>query len=145
MEEKEKHLVSFVSSKLIGVEKGRAWRWVCVSLWPIKGFCFVLSTGDSLYCHRLLWQAWFILFSISCGGPWGHRLTCTPSKARQACWLQKTHLGMMGLLLACFCPCLKWDRGKLPYTINVFLKIFELLFCLNLISTCQVKSKPKRA
>lgn len=48
--------------------KRQAWRWVCVSLWPIKGYCSVLSTGDSLYCHRPLWQALFICVR-SAGGP----------------------------------------------------------------------------
>ena len=44
--------------------KRQGWRWVCVSLWPIKGNCSVLSAGDRLPCHRLLWQALFICFSI---------------------------------------------------------------------------------
>lgn len=49
-------------------KKGRAKRWVCVSLWPIKGFCSVLSSGDSFYSCRLLWQTLFICLQ-SAGGP----------------------------------------------------------------------------
>lgn len=87
---KGKHLVSFVTSEADRSKKRQGWRWGFVSLWPIKGNCSVLSTGDSLHRHRLFWQGLFICFFDRQRAPcsaWGHRLTCTASKSRQACGL----------------------------------------------------------
>lgn len=107
--EKGKHLVFLCYQQADRSRKRQGWRWVCVSLCPIKGYCSVLSTADSLYCHIPLWQALFICFR-SAGGPyalpWGHRSTCTTSKSRKARWLQ-SHI-------------LEWRDGCWCGTIIVF-------------------------